>query len=320
LGSFYKEGESLDSQIARYISLNRFWFVKVRSALGKNQAAYNSLHCEKMSSDGNTCLKLAAEAPTFKPEENGVQDPERPKKAQVAYFSKYDQLRQQLPNATQLASVQDGVLDNVTLDNYKPNLEDFIRFKKINKDPADSAAGTMEVPVTTGADADRYDMPAYKRAQEAWEQGQFKADVIKTIGGRKNFGQLRIQDKYDFKNDAPAPDSQSVQRYLYNEARGQYVDEINSFITKQDAFNSTTSSMSFKGAKQSAHPVGQVKTTLPNNVERGNEEVVAPMNTGGTRTGVVYDTYSPNAFSRTAAPAKPGAQPETSEDYLNPFF
>ena len=115
LGIFYNEGESLGGCIEPYVSMNRFWFAKVRAALGKNQESASNLFCAKMSADGNTCLKSVAAAPGIdRPLEDAPglvtgPAPEKPKRAQVTYLSKYDDLRQQQPSGQLLASVQDGV-------------------------------------------------------------------------------------------------------------------------------------------------------------------------------------------------------------------
>ncbi|MEO5971351.1 MAG: hypothetical protein ABIQ95_15605 [Bdellovibrionia bacterium] len=324
LGSFYKSGEDLDECIARYVRMNRFWFVKVRSALGKNEESYSELHCVKMSPDGKTCLEEGGVASSYElPISDGPglvknQVPEKAKMAQATYFSNYDQLRQQ-PDSAQLASVQDGVLNSTTAKNYKPDKNDFIRFKKIAK----PSGGVIEVPETG---QNRYDEPAYQRAMAAWGKeegkGEFYQDAADTIGKRKDFGQLRIQDKLNFKNDN-SKNGSSPARLIFNEARGQYIDQVNSFVSQQGAFNSTSSAINFKGSKQSINP----KSVISKQPQKpapawhtGYEEVNVPIG-NGSREQIYYGTFSPNTLTGTVTPV-PGknTQPAYDDDILNPFF
>ena len=340
LGSFYVAGEDLDDCIGRYMRMNQFWFVKAGSALGKNETSYTNLHCAKVSADGKTCeieapgspaiLRCSKEAPDgtcieeiqeasgFDPRQN----PKKPKMGQGAFFSRYDQLKMQAPNPAQLASVQDGVMDKATINNYKPNHDDFIRFKKVYLNSTSSA--TVEVPETG---ANRYDEPAYQKALAAWQAAEFVEDAMDTVAGRKDLGKLRAEDKKAFKNDAVKNDS--VNRFIYNEARGEYIDQVNQFIKQTSAFNSTSSALSFKGKRKGAKGPGGKGVNRPadpnstiNNIplpERqhtGNEEVNA-----GARINN-YTTYTPNAFTNSILPpgGKAVERPADQEDFSNPFF
>jgi hypothetical protein len=180
----------------------------------------------------------------------------------------------------------------------KPNCNDFIKFKTIPKDPKNPEGGTLEVAETG---PNRIDEDACKKAQNDWSQRHSSAAQNQKPSDPKQLTPEMKQDieMQKFQADTGTGTAASINRQLYNQARGEYVDQVNQYIGSQ-AGGKTASQI--RGS-------GTAKNPLTGTSGDGNQAIITPppgVNNGGT--GAYYDSYNPNAFSgANYAPANGGA-------------
>ncbi|MFZ9595042.1 MAG: hypothetical protein ACO3A2_03090 [Bdellovibrionia bacterium] len=295
LGSFCGPTEDTDDCAERYIRLNQLWYPRLRRALQKNHESINQLVCAQFSEDRTQCLRLVEGPKSITSDRSVPIEVGSPsaKWAQSSYFMKYDELRDKagrMLSAPQQANSLDQVQDGVMAEQfgiYKPDINDFIRFKKIPKDPNDPSKGSFEVPESG---PNRYDRVAYEKALAYYDKhfgsdrkkDHAPNDLTETLLSQKQ-GKTRQTELMKVKEDeSKDPKKISVERILYNQARGEKVDAFNQYISNQNAFNSTTTTATFpgvSGTSQTPQTLQSPQATKPTPQQpkfyTGDEEMVA---------------------------------------------
>lgn len=321
LGNFCSSTEDGDDCANRYVAMHRFWFMKVRSSLGKNEKNRANLGCTRFDVQGNCLVDTQAKAVEMGqslPGSNQINTP--PKYTQVAHFSTFQDLQKQaqidafqkhgqaMNSLMQVSSsASDDAWVNETYNDYKPNRDDFIKFKEIFKDPNHPELGTQQIPMTNAMGNPLYDEAAYQRALNAWGNNPndpTHESLLTDLNQMKGkISEKKIQNENEFISEQ-APPSQgpkSVDHFIYDQVRGKSVDQIN-----QDSANRSTASKNNpdifgnnRDRKNQNQPQNQSNT---GKIYNGNEQIHPPLakpDAEGNTTGVVTYSYSPEFFSQT---------------------
>jgi len=315
LGGYCYEGEDLDPCLKRYEErYHDLWLVKAKSALIHHEEAQKDLKCVNRDRQGN-CQDPSLDPDNAQASARSISPSLRPnekeKKAQNTYFLKANELAEY---SKKLSAVEDKRNEKEWMDNYfdekkglKPSKEDFKKFKC--SDPKDTTTCHLEV------DANGKFIPdeeAYRLALEDWNGIKTKLEADLT-GKGKSVQQKEKIAKEAFEKIFSGKPNGNIQRQLYNQVRGDYVDDVNGKIKDSlgPKLSGVTSETAFGGADNkgrsgksrntasadSADSKPKAKSVDP--VELENKEILEqnPMSEKGSRTESVRSViYRPESI------------------------
>ena len=234
----------------KYITDKKLWLSKAGSAIGKNkisQQSFNSLmslKCSQGQVKGQSKNCTVQQTGTLDPSSRvfsvGV-DPhdQNPKKSPVEYLSKSSDI-------ARVASSQVGSLQNIQdrapesesemLASLKPSRDDFVLFHDI-QDPL--SGKPVKVPESDANGNFKYNDAAYQKALKEWylrNQDAPAPDPSHKAQERQAMQQAALDEFKQFQADFPSQPNPSqtggINRQLFQQARGEFVDEINDFTVR----------------------------------------------------------------------------------------
>lgn len=336
LGNFCADSETIEDCKDRYLRLNKFWLVKARASIGKNQESSVNLKCVKFDQSGRCIERSAAPAISRLSDMNDPKDSRDSKLIQIPHFSKFKDLKKQGDQMLQnrIANVKDTKETKNWAEGFMPRIEDFIKFKTIPRDPTPGMEGLggMEVPEMVG-DKYVYDQKAYDIALKAWNEYYNNAKPAFDASSSKL--KARNQENRDkLKQDKGTQDDMTSDGFIYNQARGFYTEYLNkSFEGPQGTKkkNANLVSQQNKGGAPNAKPTPtftmetkiytgeeSVKNYLANDVEQRRIDLSADRSFFERPPGP-KSTPSPNSVSPAGGasaatqPAKESSPPPSQE-------
>lgn len=224
-----QDDESTEECVARYKRVNEFWYMKAKSALANSEKAELMLKCSKYDQAGNCLNEEGTAVQRFSnPSDPSAYRAEQMKMDQTPYFVKSGDMGK-LHQAYGLSNVKDQTNSEwgtEYFNNFKPDKNDFIKFKK---DPRDPSKRILDLDENGNP---KIDEQAYQKALTAWS-GSLRNDLNVTVSeSGKTISQRRKEGdkKFETEFNGPSTGNKSLARQIYDDSRGDYIRQIQDLI------------------------------------------------------------------------------------------
>jgi hypothetical protein len=243
-----EDEEEVKQCVDRYKQIVAFWLLKTRGALGKNHKSIADLSCVKWENGACTARVTSPVAHIQ------VDELENKKADHSTYYTKAKDLAM-LREQIQFVPIDNKTWENTFVNALKPSKDDFVKFKKIPRDPDNPSAGDLQVPVYKPDGSLEYDEAAYQRAKASW--GRLNGEVSSMIQGHQvNDIMKQNREKFirDFKFEG-RKEQKSEERKNFDFERGARVQQFQDF--SDWARTTSQKEMTFRGkSRPSGLPSG----------------------------------------------------------------
>ncbi len=306
--------KALDSCIKDYVAVMTFWEAKALAGIGKNNDSVARLQCKSFDTDGY--CNSATDGLQFE----SSSEAEKAKREQMPAFATAKQLAKFAESSplSRVSDTGDQEWEKKMFEALAPS-EDGSEFKQFQK--VGTTSGVVEISqdlVLSDRSSDQlrrksnFDRAELEAAQGVWKKLKERLQKRFPPGTpAPRAADLRRAFIQDFKQDVAAED-RSVQRFLYDQARGENVEFTNISYDRNWKRSGNPDDRPNQGVAANARArkgggVGEAKKH-PEIVEErititgpsspngylGNEEVIVPKSVGGNRpVGESSVTMSP---------------------------